>query len=1079
MKFLLAIALLAGITFAEEARILRYPNASKTHITFSHAGDIYTVPIGGGLARRITSDKGLEMFPRISPDGKTVAFQGQYDGNPEIYTIPLKGGSPKRITYSMDVGPLPNRMGPDKIIMQWTDNQNVLYRSRHEDWHAWTGKLFTQNIEGGMPVQIPVPVAGYGFLSPDGKKLVYNRVFREFRTWKRYRGGQADDVWIYDLKLGALENITNNKAQDIMPMWAENRVYYLSDRTGTLNIYSYDLTTKATKAITTFDKYDVKFPSMGSDYIAFENEGYIKLINLKTDEVTKVTIEINEDFPDARDEIKDLSKKVGNGAISPSGKRILAVARGNIFNVAAEKGRTKPLIVTSGVHERGVEWSPDGKWIAYISDESGEDEIYLIHPDGSGKIQLTKNAESYRFGLKWSPDSKKILTHSKSLKLEMIDVASKKVTQVRKSTHFEINEYDWSPDSRWVTFTDYVGNYWPIVYLYDTQDGKTTQVTSEFFQSSGGRFTPGGNYLLFTSDRTYNPSISSFEWNFQVNNMSKIYGITLKNDLESPFKYEEEVVEWQDKIDEEEESEEKKDDKVKVEIDLDGIQDRIFEVPVQAGNYFNLYPAKGHKLYYVKSLPGKGAHTYYYDFVKKKESKVGDFTTWGVSADESKMIVIKGGNWYVEDFGTKVDPSNKVDFSGVKFHLDKSEEWAQIYYEGWRQMKHFFYDPNMHGVDWDWIKKKYEVFLPHIHHRADLTYIMGEMIGELNVGHAYVGGGDMPKVDNVKIGLLGAEYKFENGGYKFKTIFEGRNWDEKTRSPLQILGADIKEGDYLISVDGQKLSKDISPFVALVGKADTWVEIEVASSPSGENSRIYNVETKSSEAGLRYFNWVEKNRKYVDEMSNGEIAYVHVPDMGVGNGLIEFIKYFYPQAQKKALIIDDRYNGGGNVSPMIIERLKRELTLAGNLRNQTAITGKPNATMTGPMVCLINELSASDGDLFPYQFKQNNLGPLIGKRSWGGVIGIRGSLPFLDGGYMMKPEFSHFSTSGEWILEGTGMTPDIEVDNKPMDVMNGKDAQLDKAIEVVKELMKKDNDTNRYPTTPPKYDDRSKKSIKN
>lgn len=1081
MKILSLLLLLTlGVFAQEEARILRYPNTSNSHITFTYAGDVYTVHISGGLARKITSDIGIEQTPRFSPDGTQIAFTGEYEGNREIYLIDKNGGEPTRVSYSMGIGVGSERMGPSKIIMHWTpDGKEIVYRSRQSTFAAWSGNLFKQSVAGGLAEELPIPSGGFGYLSPDGNKLAYNRVFREYRTWKRYRGGQADDIWIYDFNTKELLNISNDPSQDIIPMWAGNKIYYCSDRNGTMNIYSYDISSKQTKKITNTDRYDVKFPSLGAKHISFSMGGYIYLLDLATDEISKVSIQIKEDFPSARPEFKDLSRSVSEASMSPKAERLVVGSRGDIFSVAAEKGNTKGLVISSNSHERDPSWSPDGKWIAYISDESGEDEVYLIRPDGSEKTKLTNDAESYRFSrLEWSPDSKKILVSDKALKLYYYDVTTKKRTDVRKSTHFEISEYNWSPDSKWITFTDYVGEYFPVVYLYNLDSKKTTQVTDEFFQSYSAVFTPGGNYLLFVSDRTFRASLGQFEWNFQYNNMAKIYGVTLKDTLESPFKYEEDLVAWEDDSKDEDDKEDdnkkdkKKDDVKPVNIDLEGIQDRIFEVPVEASNYRNLYPAKDHKLYYTR-----GGDTYYYDFVKKEENKVGDFANWGVSEDGKKIIIVKDGNWYLESFGTSITPKNKVDFGDMEIEINHKEEWKQIFYETWRQMKYFFYDPNMHGVNWDDIKTKYEVMLPHVNHRDDLTYIMGEMISELNVGHAYVGGGEAPRKEGVGIGLLGAEFAFDNNAYKITNIFEGRNWDEKTRSPLTQLGSEVKEGDYLIAVDGEKLDANFSPYQALVNKVNKWVEIEVSSNSNGSNSKKMMVKTIRNEAGLRYFNWVEGNRRYVDSVTGGRIGYVHIPDMGVGNGLNEFVKYFYPQTGKEALIIDDRYNGGGNVSPMIIERLKRELALVQNLRNQTVMTGKPAGTMTGPMVCLINELSASDGDLFPYQFKKMGLGPVIGKRSWGGVIGIRGSLPFIDGGYLMKPEFAHISPDGEWILENKGMVPDIEVDNHPAQEMAGVDQQLDKAIEVLEDLIKKDT-KNKYPDKVPDYDDRSKDSYK-
>ena len=1058
--------------FAEETRILRYPNTSADQITFVHAGDIYVVPIEGGVARRVTSSEGLEMYPRFSPDGKQIVFSAEYDGNREIYKMNALGGEAKRLTYSMDVGPLPERMGPDKIIMQWRDNNDILYRSRSHHWHAWSGNLFTLNADkgGSIPVELKTGRSGFASLSPDGSKIAYNRVFREYRTWKRYRGGQADDIWVYDLKSKKLEKITDDPAQDIIPMWAGDKIYYISDRTLTLNLFCYDTKTKETKQITNFTDYDVKFPSLGKNHIAFENGGYVYLMDLKTQEYKKVSIEIYGDFPDARTSIVSVKDKISGATLSPDGKKVGFIARGDLFVVPAKTGITKQYTQSSGSHEREAVWSPDGKWIAYISDKSGEDEIYMMSANGDKEVQLTKDAQSYRYGLKWSPDSKKILTSDKTLRLYYIDIDSKTTNEVAKSDNWEIRDFSWSPDSKWITYTDYINEDWPVVYTFNLASKKSTAVTSEFFQSYNPTFSRDGKYLFFVSDRTFKAAIGNFEWNFYYSDMAKIYGVTLNKNTESPFKPEV-VTEEKEAKKGPDDSKKDNNESVDVTIDFDNIKDRIFELPVDAAAYNSLYSAKNGKLYYVKSSNSEKPKTYVFDFDSKKEKEVGDFSNWDISPNDEHIIVLKNGKYYVEKFSDKVSLENSVDVSNLKTTLNKQEEWAQIYNEGWRQMKYFFYDPNMHGVDWNYVKTKYGQMLPSVHHRADLTYIMGEMIGELNVGHAYVGGGDAPHIDKIGIGLLGAEFAFEKGAYKITKIFEGRNWEEKTRSPLTEPGLNIKVGDYIYEIDGVALTETISPFVALVDKANQTVTLKIGKDKS--SAKEYIVKTIANEAGLRYYNWVQDNLRKVNEATNGQIGYIHIPDMGVGNGLNEFVKYFYPQTNKKGLIIDDRFNGGGNVSPMIIERLKREIQIVSNLRNANSVKGKPNGTMNGPLVCLINELSASDGDLFPYQFKHEGLGLLIGKRSWGGVIGIRGSLPFLDGGYMMKPEFANFGANGKWVLEGEGQTPDIEVDNHPDRMEQGIDDQLNKAIEVVLEKAK-NPEKNQIPKRP-EFPNKSKK----
>lgn len=1056
-----------------ETKLLRYPNTSKSEITFSYAGNLYIAPIAGGVAKKLTSSAGLEYFPKFSPDGRTIAFLGEYDGNPEIYTISNLGGEPKRLTYSMDMPDISERQGPAKIIMQWTsDGKDILYRSREESWNVLSGKLYTISLDGGLQKDIPVARGGFASLSPDGTKMAYNRIFREYRTWKRYRGGQADDVWIYDFNNKSLVNITNNPAQDIIPMWSGNKIYFLSDRDKVMNLFSYDLNTRQTKKITNFSEFDVKFPSLGAEHISFENGGEIYTYKLDTEYLQKVDIKVVDDNNDFRASFINVKRFINNYEISPDGKFALFNARGDIFIVPEKNGNVVNLTNTNGVHERNPTWSPDGKWIAFISDESGEDEIYLIKPDGTDKTKLTSDFKSYRWELLWSPDSKKLLNSDKLMRLFYIDIDTKVTTEIHKSKSWEIRDFKWSPDSKWVVYTDNVDNQIPVLYLYSLQSKETTALSSNFFESSGAEFSPDGNYLFFKSKRTFNPTIGSFEYNFTYNNLEKLYGITLRKDLKNPLvkfnqinttveepKVADEIIDEKDKKKNQNVAKTKVGNKTDIKIDLDGIIDRIFEFPLPAASYWGLSADKG-KLYYVRNQDGSAPTLYSFDFESLEEDRIGALGNYSMSKDFKKVLLRSGREYYIEKVKSGLTPKEgKLDLDDMQIFIDRKQEWKQIYSETWRQMRDFFYDPNMHGVDWQAVKDKYSKLLPEVANRADLTYILGEMIGELNAGHAYVGGGDMPRIDPVGIGYLGVDYEFDavSNVYKIKRILEGRNWDEKTRSPLTEPGINIKQGDYLLEIDGVKLSKEITPARLLLNKSQKFVNLKYSTKASGENARVVTVKTIENESDLRYFNWVERNRKFVDSVTGGKVGYVHIPDMMPTNGLNEFVKYFYPQVRKEALIIDDRFNGGGNVSPIIIERLRRILAVAKNARNQEMVFTTPSAVMTGPMVMLINEQSMSDGDLFPYQFKLMGLGKLIGKRTWGGVIGIRGSLPFIDGGYLNRPEFANFGRDGSWILEGTGIEPDIEVDNNPGEEYEGKDSQLLKAVEVILDEIKADS----------------------
>ncbi|MBI4535307.1 MAG: PD40 domain-containing protein [Ignavibacteriae bacterium] len=1087
MKFIsslaaLLLALSLTTSAQQETRLLRFPTIHDNQIVFSYAGDLYAVAATGGTARKLTNDVGYEMFARFSPDGKTIAFTGQYDGNTEVYIMPAEGGVPKRLTFTATLSrdDVSDRMGPNNIVMTWRDNSTIVYRSRMIERNDFIGQLFLASVEGGIPEQLPFPRGGFCSYSPDTKKLAYNRVFREFRTWKRYRGGQADDIWIYDFESKQLTNLTNNPAQDIIPMWSGNKIYFASDRDSRMNLFVYDLTITQTKKLTSFTDFDVKFPSLGNNAIVFENGGYIYKLDLATEQAVKVPISIQEDFAIGRGGLKDVSKEITNYEISPDGNRALFGARGEIFTVPAKNGNTRNVTGTSGVHERNSKWSPDGKWICYISDLSGEDEIYIRMQDGTGTpIQLTKNADTYKYQPIWSPDSKKLMWSDKKLRLQFVDVDSKNVTVVAQATAWEISNYNWSPDSKWIVYAKPEEKVMTTLYLYSLDKKESAPLTNGWFESFGASFSSDGKYVFFVSDRSFNPSYSQTEWNHAYFDMAKIYLIALAKDTKSPFEPKSDEVKLKDEKGEkkeEEKSDEKKDteSKVTVKVDLPGVQDRIAVLPIDPSSYGNVATV-GSKVYYTRNgRKDEKTKLLMYDLEKQKETELGEFNGFEISADMKKMLVgAGGGSFYIIDLPTsKIDAKEKLDLGDMKMTLDRKAEWNQIYNEAWRQMRDFLYAPNMHGVDWPGMRENYKALLPYVNHRADLTYIIGELIGELNIGHTYVGGGDYPKPDRIQIGLLGAKLERDPASKYFRIakILKGQNWDKKVRSPLTEIGVDAREGDYIIAVNGKPTNQMRDIFEALVNAADKQVTLKLNSEPKEAGSRETVVIPTSDERPLYYYNWVEQNIEKVSKATNGRVGYLHIPNMGV-DGLNEFVKYFYPQLRKDALIVDVRGNGGGNVSPHIIERLRREIAMISVARN-TAVSPDPGAMVYGPKALLLDEFSASDGDIVAYRFKKYNLGPVIGKRSWGGVVGIRGTLPLLDGGFLNRPEFSRYDVEGkEWIMEGKGVEPDILVDNDPAKEFAGVDEQLNKGIEWIMDELKKNPP--KLPPPPP-YPDKSK-----
>ena len=1077
-----------------EAKMLRFPAIHGNQVVFSYAGDLYTVDINGGVARQLTNDpEGFEIFARFSPDGKNIAFTGQYDGNTEVYVMPAEGGEPKRVTYTatLDRDDLSDRMGPNNIVMTWKDNENIVYRSRRITWDDFVGQLFVANINGGLGEQLAFDEGGWISYSPDGTKIAFNRVMREFRTWKYYRGGMADDVWIFDFKTKELTNITNNVAQDIFPMWAGNKIYFCSDRDRTMNIFCYDLNTKAITKVTNYTYYDVKYPSLGDNDIIYENGGMLYRLSLADNSINKIPVQIIGDGISSRTKYVDASKFITSSTVSPDGKRIALSGRGDIWTVPVESGITRNLTKSDGVHDRSVAWSPDGEYIAYVSDRTGNDELYIQKQDGKEEaIQLTdpkKVSETYKYQPVWSPDSKKIAWYDKMNRLMYIDVASKKVTEVAKSQDGEMSDFTWSPDSKWIAYSDGNMSEFSRIFIYNLDSKKAEPVTDTWFNSGNPAFDKNGKYLYFTSERDFRPQYSAIEWNYAYREMSRVYMITLQKDTPSPFLTENDEV----SVDKGEPKDEKpgmpekpgkpgkpekpgkdgkgpkKEDSKPIKIDFEGILDRIIPLSgINTAYYYNLQAVENGL--YFGQWGERGGGLMFFDLNEKEVKRVGDNGRFELTPDGKKMLVNNRGSYKVipaprhEAKGGMGGPGGPgpggkddgIDLSNMKKWVNLHEEWAQIYTEAWRQMRDFFYAPNMHGNDWPAIHDKYSVLIPYCGDRNDVNYLIGEMIGELNIGHAYTGGGDRNMPKRLKLGLLGAELERDGSGYyKINKILKGESWNDATKSPLTEIGVNAKEGDFIVAVDGVSTKDMTNIYEALIDKAGKPVVLSLNAKASENGARDVVIEPIASENSLYYYNMVQKNIEKVSKATNGQVGYIHIPDMGM-EGLNEFVKYFYPQLTKKALIIDDRGNGGGNVSPMIIERLRREASMWTVTRNGSAAEIKPNQMMNGPKVLLFNKYSASDGDLFPWQFKHYKLGTTIGTRSWGGVVGIRGSLPFIDGGTLNRPEFAPFDQSGNWIIEGHGVDPDIVIDNNPYDEFNGVDAQLDKAIEVILEQIK-------------------------
>jgi tricorn protease len=1096
-------------------RLLRFPTTNDREIVFCYAGELYTVAKDGGIARRLTSGPGYTSFPRFSPDGKQVAFTSEYDGNREVYVMPAEGGTPKRLTISATLGrdDVSDRMGPNNIVMAWENTKPlIVFRSRMKSFNDFIGSLFTVGLDAELPQQVPVPRGGFTSFSPDDSKMAFNRVFREFRTWKHYRGGMADDIWIHDFKTGATENLTNNPAQDICPMWGpDNKIYFISDRDGRMNLFVVDLASKATKQLTSFKDFDIKFPSIGKDSIVFEQAGYIWRYDLKSGQATPLPIEIKEDLAIGRSTLVDASKHVESVNLAPDGERTIVVARGDIFSVPAKEGTPRNLTKTSNAHERDAVWSPDGKWIAYNSDVTGENELYVRAQDGKGDaVQLTSGADTYYYTAKWSPDSKKLLWSDRLQRLRFVDVTTKTVTQVDQDKWGEIEIFNWSPDSQWIGWGRPEENGLPRVNLYSLANKQQTAVTDNWYGSGEPIFSDDGKYLLLSSARDFKPSFGDEEFANIYRDMERVYLVTLAKETENPLapksdevgkaeqKREKEKAKEaeekkpEEKADGEKKPEEKKSEAAKpkkpvvVKVDTDGIQNRIVGLEITPGNYRDIRMVDD-RIFYLRRTAGddvgeddddgdgrdRKSHLCSYSLEDRKETVIGDVNDYQITFDGKKMLVKIKKDYAIIDL-----PKDKIEtkdhehkIEGLDMQLDRHAEWNQIYFECWRHMRDFFYSPTMNGVDWKAMRDKYAALVPFVNHRNDLTYLLGELIGELNSGHTYVAGGERPDTPRVKLGLLGAELSRETAtrAYKIDRILPGENWDKHTRSPLTAVGVNVKAGDYILAINGTPVSSLANLYQALIGTADKQVILRVNSKPSDAGARDVTVVPTANEGPLYYLDWVQKNIDYVAKKTNGDVGYLHIPDMG-RPGLNEFTKLYFPQIRKHALIVDVRGNGGGFVSPLVLERLRRAFVMVGIARNGMPQPDPAHAFM-GPMVTLINEFSASDGDIFPFRFKTLGLGKLIGKRTWGGVVGIRNSLPLVDGGNFFKPEFALYSKDGkEWIIEGHGVDPDIVVDNDPTKEFRGEDQQLDRAIQQIEEELK----TKRYELPPvPPYPDRN------
>jgi len=1087
MGGLLCLLLIAAGVLAEEGtRLLRFPDIHGNQVVFSYGGDLWLASTDGGTARRLTAHPGQELFGRFSPDGEWVAFTGQYDGDEQVYVVPTAGGEPTRLTWYPAVGPLPPRWGYDHQVYGWSpDGEQVLFRSLRDAGGGVETKVYTVPRTGGLPKALPMPNSGAADFSPDGSKMVYSPLFRDFRHWKRYQGGWAQDLFIFDLASYEVEPVSHTVRTERDPMWIGDKVYFASDRDDRLNLYSFDPSSGAVDQITNSDLWDVRWPSTDNkSRIVYELDGQLHILDVNTGADQAIVVTVPDDGLWKRPRRISVAENIRDFDVSPKGERAVFVARGEVFTVPIEKGPTRNLTRSSGANDRAAKWSPDGKLIAYISDASGEDEIWIT--DQAGKGEAKKVSSGHAAQLRnplWSPDSKRIAFSDKDGKLFVVTVADGAEVEVADDSYGQMFDYEWSPDSGYLAFS--LNNETGVfrIHIWSASGGEPRQVTSDLFNSYAPVWGTEGDYLFFVSERHYAPQISNLEWNYAGNQRDGIYALALRKDVKPLFPPESDEVEFEEeKADEAEEKKgdkkgkkddkaEKKEEKKPVVIDFDGLGDRVMRVPVEADNYTGIAAIKGHLLFsttgpnfYGRSnIKTRKLHIYSLEDRKASEIVKSGLRAWVVSADGKKVLARSEKGIQLYDAKMKNGEAKTVSTSGLEMDLVPAEEWEEIFDEAWRRFRDFFYVENMHGYDWVAIREQYHPQLEWVAHRSDLNYVLTEMVSELNAGHTYISGGDYEIPDRAPVGLPGALFELdeEAGLYRVASIYRGHNAEEKYRSPLTEVGVDANVGDFVLAIDGIELKGDDNPYRLLQYKTDP-VTLTLNSSPSRAGAREISYEPLRSEASLRYLGWVLNNYDKVTEMTDGKVGYLHIPDMGAP-GIAEWIKWFYPQIRKQGLVVDARGNGGGNVSQWIIERLDSKLLGTRFGRTYDMPGTYPGTVFHGHMACLLSETSASDGDIFPHYFRKSGLGPLIGKRSWGGVVGSSYT-QLIDGGSVFVPRSATNDAEGNYIIEGYGVDPDIEVENDPKSVIEGKDPQLERAVAEILDAIERDPKV--YPTRP-------------
>ncbi len=1055
----------------DDALLCRFPTLHNNTIVFEAAGNLWRVNREGGVASRLTTDPGYDMMPRFSPDGKTIAFTGQYAGNVDVYTIPATGGAVTRLTYHSDVvKKAPTRWGPDNMVMTWTPNgKDIVFLSRRATWNSWFGQPFEVSKMGGLPEPLPLPKGGVMSYSPDGSKIAYNRIFRNFRTWKRYKGGLAQDIWIYDFRTRKIQRVTKWKGTDTYPMWYKNTIYFASDRGANhrLNIWAYDLTSKTFRQITHFKTYDVDWPSLGNNGIIFHNGSSLYVLDLPSEQLHKINVEIPTDGTQTQPHWVNANKMIRSFDIAPNGKRVLFGARGDIFTVPAKHGATRDLTQTSNAQEQYPAWSPDGKWIAYLTDANGKNELAIRPSDGSeSQTYVTHFKTGYFYNPLWSPNSDMLVFSDNNHVLWYVNIKDKKPIRIDQDKTSPIWDYHWSPDGRWISYSKINVSGFSQIYIYSLENHKSVKVSTGMYSDNYPVFSPDGKYLYFVSSRHENPTFSETEFNIATEKMDGIYLVTLQKDEKSPFAPVSDEGTLEAKKKSASASLWKPGNSAPVKIDFDGLMNRVVALPIHSGDYGNIQ-VTGDKVFYQTHplmmiegpLHGTGQSSIMvYDLKNKKGHTVvkNGVRAFGLSANGSTMVYMERGKFFLmpsSSIGGK--GSEAVKTTDMKMLIYPHEEWDEMFHQSWRLFSDFFYNTKMNDVNWKEVGDNYSKLLPLLGCREDLNYLIGEMIGELSNSHCYVWGGD----DNYNVkanptGVLGADFGLNEASrrYYFKKIYTGDNSHKGYESPLVQPGVNVKTGNYLLAVNGHQLKAPTNPYSLFVNTVGQQTTLTLADTPDGKGEHTITVKPIDNSLSLRLNAWIKHNRDYVNKKSDGKIGYIYMSDMEA-LGMDQFVHQFYPQLSKQGLIMDDRFNGGGFIDQIVLERLRRVLIGMSTNRVHAAMR-YPEQVLNGYKVTLLNHYSASDGDMFPFYFRKYGLGPLIGTRTWGGVRGYNHVWSLLDGGSLVVSQNSIYGLDSQWAVENHGVTPDIKVDNLPGQVMKGKDPQLDTAVNYIMKKLK-------------------------